>query len=65
MNEVNQELQLSSGMLYKRHGSRIQPHASGTWHKVFHNVWMQSGGREAGTLGTEELVKNFNFPSHY
>ena len=62
---ANRELQLSSGMLYKRRGSRFQPRVSGTWQKVFRDVWTQSGGREAGTLGTEELVKGFNFPSRY
>ena len=62
---ANRELQLSSGMLYKRRGSRFQPRVSGTWQKVFRDVWTQSGGREEGTLGTEELVKGFNFPSRY
>ena len=62
---ANQELQLSSGMLYKRHKSRLQLRVSRTWQKVFHNVWTQAGGREEGTLSTEELVKGFNFPSHY
>ena len=33
--------------------------------KVFRDIWTQSGGQEAGTLGTEEPVKGFNFSSRY
>ena len=62
---ANRELQLSSGMLYEKRGSRFQARVSGTWQKVFRDVWTKSGGREAGTFGTEELVKGFNFPSRY
>ena len=46
---TNRELQPSSGMLYERRGSRFQSRVSGTWQKVFRDVWTQSGGREAGT----------------
>ena len=62
---ANRELQLSSGMLDKKRDSKFQPRVSGTWQKVFRDVWTQSEGREAGTVSTEELVKGFNFFSRF